>query len=223
MRFHKRRKRYFFFQRIGSKIILAKERGKICTRYVSLPPRSFNLDSFAMPLSFRWNQNRGFYRPVSLFSSSPLPFPSPRPVLFFRRRAARKRERISIHPRTCLVIIIYKNETLGKMEACRVFHSFVPRNGRNLCHDRERENRTGRDEYPTKRGSANSCDFFTSCERKFFARRICMHSPPDSKKFRVAGHYLPTYFVFAHLPLQNNRNYRRKLVVSRCRDSIERV
>lgn len=78
MRFHKSRKRYFFFQRIGSKIILAKERGKICTRYVSLPPRSFNLDSFAMPLSFRWNQNRGFYRPVSLFSSS-LPFSPPRP------------------------------------------------------------------------------------------------------------------------------------------------
>lgn len=190
MRFHKSRKRYFFFQRIGSKIILAKERGKICTRYVSLPPRSFNLDSFAMPLSFRWNQNRGFYRPVSLFSSSPLPFPSPRSVLFFRRRAARKRERISIHPRTCLVIIIYKNETLGKMEACRVFHSFVPRNGRNLCHDREREReRIERDETSIQRKEAapTRATFSLRANESFSREEFACIPLPTRKSFVLRG------------------------------------
>lgn len=189
MRFHKSRKRYFFFQRIGSKIILAKERGKICTRYVSLPPRSFNLDSFAMPLSFRWNQNRGFYRPVSLFSSS-LPFSPPRP--FFPPTRGTKMRTNQYSPTYLPRDHNLQKRNPWKNGSVPSFPQFrSPERTKPLPRqrERERENRTGRDEYPTKRGNANSCDFFTSCERKFFARRICMHSPPlpTRKSFVLRG------------------------------------
>lgn len=108
------------------------------------------------------------------------------------------------------------------------FHSFVPWNGRNLCHDRE-SNETR--PYPTAemKEPAWTCATFSLRANKFFAPTICMHFLP-TRKFRVAGTLLTDLFRFRAssptLPLptgQNNRNYRRKLVISRCRDFTESV
>lgn len=108
------------------------------------------------------------------------------------------------------------------------FPSFVPWNGRNLCHDRE-SNETR--PYPTAemKEPAWTCATFSLRANKFFAPRICMHFLP-TRKFRVAGTLLTDLFRFRAssptLPLptgQNNRNYRRKLVISRCRDFTESV
>lgn len=108
------------------------------------------------------------------------------------------------------------------------FHSFVPWNGRNLCHDRE-SNETR--PYPTAemKEPAWTCATFSLRANKFFAPRICMHFLP-TRKFRVAGTLLTDLFRFRAssptlaLPTgQNNRNYRRKLVISRCRDFTESV
>lgn len=189
---------------------------------MSLPPRSFNLDSFAMPLSFRWNQNRGFYRPVSLFSFS-LPFPPPRP--FFPPTRGTKMRTNQYSPTYLPRDHNLQKRNPWKNGSVPSFPQFRSRERtKPLPRQRKRESNGTRRVSNEKRQRQLVRLFHFVQTKVFRAKNLhAFPSSPDSKKFRVAGHYLPTYFVFAHLPLQNNRNYRRKLVVSRCRDSIERV
>lgn len=138
---------------------------------------SFNLDSFAMPLSFREIKTAAFTVP---FLFSPLLPPLPRPVLFSANTRGTKMRTNQYSP-TYLVIIICKKRNPWKNGSVPSFHSF-PRTRRNLCHDRDsRTNRIQRFVVgETKEAASELVRLFQSRRVKFFARRICMHFLPES-------------------------------------------
>lgn len=175
MRFYtyRGRERYSFKYRIGSKIILVKDRENL---RVSLLALLISIRSRCLSRLVK-------SKPRLLPSHFSFLLPLPPPRSFFRQHAARKCERISIHPRTCLVIIIYKNETLGKMEACRVSPVSFPGTDETFARrprvEWDETVSNGRNE----RASVNLRDFFTSCEQVFRAKNL--HAfPPDSKVSR---------------------------------------
>lgn len=182
------RERYSFKYRIGSKIILVKDRENL---RVSLLALLISIRSRCLSRLVK-------SKPRLLPSHFSFLLPLPPPRSFFRQHAARKCERISIHPRTCLVIIIYKNETLGKMEACRVSPVSFPGTDETFARteSRTRRDRIQRPKWKSQRELARLFHFVrTSFSRQEFA---CISSRLES--FALRGHYLPTYFVFARLP-----------------------
>lgn len=190
MRFYtcRGRERYSFKYRIGSKIILVKDRENL---RVSLLALLISIRSRCLSRLVK-------SKPRLLPSHFSFLLPLPPPRSFFRQHAARKCERISIHPRTCLVIIIYKNETLGKMEACRVSPVSFPGTDETFAttESRTRRDRIQRPKWKSQRELARLFHFVrTSFSRQEFA---CISSRLES--FALRGHYLPTYFVFARLP-----------------------
>lgn len=207
------RERYSFKYRIGSKIILVKDRENL---RVSLLALLISIRSRCLSRLVK-------SKPRLLPSHFSFLLPLPPPRSFFRQHAARKCERISIHPRTCLVIIIYKNETLGKMEACRVSPVSFPGTDETFAttESQTRRDRIQRPKWKSQRELARLFHFVrTSFSRQEFA---CISSRLES--FALRGHYLFRFRASSPtLPLptgQNNRNYRRKLVISRCRDFTE--
>lgn len=182
------RERYSFKYRIGSKIILVKDRENL---RVSLLALLISIRSRCLSRLVK-------SKPRLLPSHFSFLLPLPPPRSFFRQHAARKCERITIHPRTCLVIIIYKNETLGKMEACRVSPVSFPGTDETFAttESRTRRDRIQRPKWKSQRELARLFHFVrTSFSRQEFA---CISSRLES--FALRGHYLPTYFVFARLP-----------------------
>lgn len=165
---------------------------------------SFNLDSFAMPLSFREIKTAAFTVP---FLFPPLPPPLPLPVLFSANTRGTKMRTNQYSP-TYLVIIICKKRNPWKNGSVPSFHSF-PRTRRNLCYDRDRIVSNGLWWVKRKRQQVNLCDFFNRGESSFSREEFaCISSPSrqtDSKVSSCCAALLTDLFRFRIFPLPKTK------------------